>query len=198
MEAVVCALAPLTNIALALYLEPSITKYIKQLIVMGGAIFESGNVTPAAEANIYNDPIAADKVLTADWPLTLIGLDVTQQALVTGVMLEKIISDGGAVGSFIGQISHVYRRFYCEIVGLEGFAAHDPLAFTYVTNPELFSCIQGPVRVVTDGIARGATIMAQPRHLTEINPWWNCPFINVATKIDVVKFQELLVKSFVN
>ena len=82
-EVVLCPVGPLTNIALALRLDPSIASEVKGVTVMGGSIDDGGNVTPHAEANIWQDPHAAEEVFAADWPITLVGLDVTHQVVCT-------------------------------------------------------------------------------------------------------------------
>lgn len=117
-----------------------------------------GNVTPYAEANIYDDPHAADKVFTASWPVTIIGLDVTEQSFFSKVYLDKLRDDAGEVGQFIWDISRFYLKFYTEKVGLEGCHVHDPSAIAYVIDPSLFTFREGPVRVVTEGPAVGLTM----------------------------------------
>lgn len=160
-EITLVAIGPLTNLALALQADPTIVDLVKEVVIMGGAFGENdhrGNVTPFAEANIHDDPHAADIVLTASWPVVVIGLDVTEQSFFTREYLDQLRDDAGEVGQFIWDISRYYLKFYIEKVGLEGCHVHDPSAIAYVINPALFTLREGPIRVVTDGVAEGMTI----------------------------------------
>lgn len=160
-EITLVAVGPLTNLALALEAAPEIASLVKEVVVMGGAFGENGhrgNVTPYAEANIHDDPHAADKVFTAAWPVVIIGLDVTEESFFSKDYLDRLRDDAGEVGQFIWDISRYYLEFYSEKVGLEGCHVHDPSAIAYVIDPTLFTLREGPVRVVTDGPAEGLTI----------------------------------------
>ncbi|QYJ86197.1 nucleoside hydrolase [Shewanella mesophila] len=160
-EITLVAVGPLTNLALALEAEPEIVSLVKEVVVMGGAFGVNdhrGNVTPYAEANIHDDPHAADKVFTASWPVVVIGLDVTEESFFTREYLDRLRDDAGEVGQFIWDISRYYLKFYSEKVGLEGCHVHDPSAIAYVIDPTLFTLREGPIRVVTDGPAEGHTI----------------------------------------
>ena len=92
----ICALAPLTNIALAMAKEPAITKRIREIVLMGGARSEGGNVTPAAEFNIYVDPEAAHRVIRSGVPIVMIPLDCTHKALTSKARLNRLRAAGGA------------------------------------------------------------------------------------------------------
>lgn len=160
-EIILVAVGPLTNLALALEADPEIVHLVKEVVVMGGAFGENdhrGNVTPYAEANIHDDPHAADKVFTASWPVVIIGLDVTEESFFTGQYLDQLRDDAGEVGQFIWDVSRYYLKFYSEKVGMDGCHVHDPSAIAYVIDPTLFNLRCGAVRVVTDGPAEGMTI----------------------------------------
>ncbi|WP_043597077.1 nucleoside hydrolase [Aeromonas diversa] len=160
-EITLVAIGPLTNLALALEHAPEITGLVRQVVVMGGAFGVNGhrgNVTPYAEANIHDDPEAADRVFTADWPLVIIGLDVTQQSVFSGAYLDALRDDAGEPGRFIWDVSRFYLRFYSSRIGMDGCHVHDPSAIAYVIEPGLFTLREGPVRVVTQGPAIGHTL----------------------------------------
>lgn len=160
-EITLVAIGPLTNLALALQAEPEIVNLVKEVVIMGGAFGVNdhrGNVTPYAEANIHDDPHAADIVFSASWPVVIIGLDVTEQSFFTGDYLEQLRDDAGELGQFIWDVSRFYLKFYREKVGLDACHVHDPSAIAYVIKPELFTLREGPVRVVTEGPAEGMTV----------------------------------------
>ena len=110
-EIVLAPVGPLTNIARLLEHDPEITRYVKKLVIMGGAVFCPGNVTPVAEANIWNDPHAADRVFAADWPIELIGLDITQNIKCTPDDFQRLAEAAPDIGGFIHQISKFYINF---------------------------------------------------------------------------------------
>ena len=129
---------------------------------MGGAFGygpRRGNVSPVAEANVANDPHAADEVLRASWPVTMVGLDVTSRCILPAAMAADLAQRGGADARFLWDISRAYEQLYREHDGLEGGCIHDVAAAIRMVEPALFRTISGPVRVVTDGIAAGQTIL---------------------------------------
>lgn len=155
------AVGRMTNLALALREAPDIAELVRDVVVMGGAFGRNGhfgNVTPVAEANIYGDPVAADIVFGATWPVTIIGLDVTKEVLMSAAEVESL-AETGEDGRFVREISRFYQRFYAERDGIDGFFVHDSSAVTYVLHPEYFSTERGQIRVVTEGIAIGQTII---------------------------------------
>lgn len=156
------AVGPLTNLALALQLDPDLPRHVRQVVVMGGAFGlrgHGGNVTPVAEANIFSDPHAADRVFTTDWPVTLVGLDVTHQVLMHTDYLDALGRDGGAEGRFIRNITRCYEDFYNTRTG-GGIFSHDASAVACALDPSAFVVRKGVVRVVTEGLAVGQTIQS--------------------------------------
>jgi purine nucleosidase len=159
-ELTLVAVGPLTNLALALEWDPELPRFIQNVVVMGGAfgtLGHGGNVTPFAEANIYSDPHAADVVLGADWPVTVVGLDVTHQVLMSTRYLDALGNDGGEEGRFIRQMTHCYEAFYNARTG-GGIYSHDASAVACALDPAAFDLRPGPVRVVTAGEAIGQTL----------------------------------------
>jgi inosine-uridine nucleoside N-ribohydrolase len=177
-------IGPLTNIALALALEPRIVENVAEVVIMGGAATVNGNVNPAAEANIYMDPHAADLVFRADWPLTMVGLDVTMKVIMSDQYLAAFSSGGSTAGEFIYSISRSYLEFHHRAYNIRGAHTHDPSAIAYVIDPTLFEIRSGPVRVVTEGIATGQTLMDQRGQWAEPHAWTDIPATNVCLDVD--------------
>ena len=134
-----CPLGPLTNIATARQKAPDIAARIGQIVLMGGAYFEVGNITPAAEFNIYVDPEAADIVFKSGVPLVVMPLDVTHQALVTSARNDAFRALGTPVGLAVAQMTDFFERFDKEKYGSLGAPLHDPCVTAYLIDPELFT-----------------------------------------------------------
>ncbi|MGX5839983.1 nucleoside hydrolase [Mesorhizobium sp. ArgA1] len=133
-----CALGPLTNVALALIREPKIAPRIKEIVLMGGGFFEGGNVTPTAEFNIYVDPQAADLVFKSGIPIVMMPLDVTHKALTTAKRTQAIRKLGTRVGTATAEMLEFFERFDEEKYGTDGGPLHDPCVIAYLLKPELF------------------------------------------------------------
>jgi purine nucleosidase len=134
-----CPLGPLTNIATALDRAPDIAPRIKEIVLMGGAYFEVGNITPAAEFNIYVDPEAAKQVFGCGAPITVMPLDVTHKALVTKNRNDAFRALGTPAGIAVAEMTDFFERFDKEKYGSEGAPLHDPCVTAYLIKPELFS-----------------------------------------------------------
>ncbi|MFV1495933.1 nucleoside hydrolase [Phaeobacter sp. JH20_02] len=134
-----CPLGPLTNIATAFQKAPDIVARVQEIVLMGGAYFEVGNITPAAEFNIYVDPEAAAVVLSSGVPVTMMPLDVTHKALATRPRIEAIRALATKVGDFTADMLDFFERFDVEKYGSEGGPLHDPCVIAYLIRPELFS-----------------------------------------------------------
>jgi inosine-uridine nucleoside N-ribohydrolase len=163
-EITLVAVGPLGNLARALQLAPELPTLVREVVLMGGAVLESGNVSPVAEANIWNDPHAADAVFTAGWPLTMVGLDVTHQVILPLSLFRQIAEHQQHVAT--DTLCHAvtfYSGFYsahdASVGRIGGCYGHDVLAFVVLTNPELFTLQTGRVRVAVDGLAQGQTMM---------------------------------------
>ncbi|WP_309082547.1 nucleoside hydrolase [Chelativorans sp.] len=133
-----CTLGPLTNIALALVRQPEIAPRIKQIVMMGGGFFEGGNITPAAEFNIYVDPHAADVVFRSQVPIVVMPLDVTHKALTSASRIAAIRELGSPVGIATAEMLEFFERFDEEKYGSDGGPLHDPCVIAYLLKPELF------------------------------------------------------------
>ena len=133
-----CTLGPLTNVATALERAPDIAPKIKQIVMMGGAYFEVGNITPTAEFNIYVDPEAAKIVFGAGIPLVVMPLDVTHKTLVTKERNDAFRALPGKVGIAVAEMTDFFERFDKEKYGSNGAPLHDPTVIGYLLNPDLF------------------------------------------------------------
>ncbi len=133
-----CTLGPLTNIAMAIVKEPRIAERVAELVMMGGAYFEVGNITPAAEFNIYVDPDAADIVFKSGIKLTVLPLDVTHQMQSTPARLNAIKAIGNKSGQAAYDMLTFSEGFDLKKYGWEGAPLHDPTVIAYLIDPTIF------------------------------------------------------------
>ena len=134
-----CPLGPLTNIATAFLKAPDIIGRIQEIVLMGGAYFEVGNITPAAEFNIYVDPEAAAIVFKSGVPLVVLPLDVTHKALTTAARIAAFRAMGTRVGTMVAEWTDFFERFDVQKYGSQGAPLHDPCVIAYLLRPEVFS-----------------------------------------------------------
>ena len=163
-EITLCTLGPLTNIGLAFQREPRIKTLIKEIIMMGGGFFEGGNITPAAEFNIYVDPEAAAEVLVSGIPITMLPLDVTHKALTSRSRIESFRKIGNKAGIATAEMLDFFERFDVEKYGSEGGPLHDPNVIAYLLRPEFYEGKYVNVEIeVGSDLTRGMTVV----------DWWN-------------------------
>ncbi len=149
---------PLTNIATALQKAPDILPKIKEIVLMGGALREGGNITPSAEFNIYVDPHAAQIVFDSGARSVVFGLDVTHQVLSSAAVLQRIKDIGNPVALAAHSLLTYYGRFDADKYGTNGAPLHDPCTMAYILKPELFTLKPCNIRVEADSdICRGHT-----------------------------------------
>ncbi len=186
-EVTLVPVGPLTNLGLALRLDPGIAGLVKEVVIMGGAVSCPGNMTPVAEANIYHDPHAADLVMAAGWPLTLVGLDVTHKTVITPQLQQEIFRAENPAVRLIEKILPCYQKFFNDMYGLEGsIYTHDPSAVAYVIRPELFKTQSVPLFVETEGRCVGQTV-ADWKH-----QWEERPQVKVCLEVDSQGVLELI------
>jgi purine nucleosidase len=180
----ICATGPLTNLALALLLDPDLPNFISAITIMGGAAFCPGNTTPLAEFNFAVDPHAAAIVFDSSIPITMLGLDVTRQATVTDDMIRQVQAIDTAVAR---EAAHLLINY-----GSKDPCLHDPAAIAWMLAPEIFETVQAHVSICTDsGPAAGQVVAAvSERHLAGREP--NC---TVVTGVDAVKFRRMFVSA---
>lgn len=193
-EVTLVAVGPLTNLALALKAEPEVATLLKAVVIMGGAFGvagKPGNVTPVAEANIWNDPEAADLVFTAPWALTAVSLDVTTQVVMSPAYMDALEASAGPAGAFLNAISKPYAAFYGDRDGITGCCVHDAAAVAFVIDPSLFQLRRGSVRVVTDGVALGQTCQKVEGELFGPSAWDDQPIQAVTVAVDGARLLAL-------
>ena len=177
---------PLTNIALTFLKEPGIKNKVKEIVLMGGGVFDS-NITPAAEFNIYVDPEAAKIVFDSGLPVTMIGLDVTNKSLMTFPIIQDMISWNGPASRIVGPLMDFFARANRDNFGIDGAPVHDALAVARVIDPDVVETENLHVDVETvSELTRGQTV-ADVYRVTGNKP--NC---HVALKVSVERFLELL------
>ncbi|MEM7258806.1 MAG: nucleoside hydrolase [Pseudomonadota bacterium] len=181
------ATGPLTNVAVAFAMAPDIVPRLQELVIMGGAGFEPGNITPAAEFNVYVDPQAARAVFDSGAKLTMFGLDITHQMLITPPRLKAIAQRGGRVCTVVADLLDFFNRYDISKYGWEGAPLHDPCTIAYLIEPAIFDLKPMHVEVDThDGPSLGRTV----------TDWWGVTDeprnAVVATHGDADRFFELI------
>ncbi|XP_009374743.1 uridine nucleosidase 1 isoform X1 [Pyrus x bretschneideri] len=185
-EVSILALGPLTNLALAVKRDSSFAKKVKRLVVLGGSFFALGNVNPAAEANIYGDPEAADVVFTSGANITVVGINITTQVKFTDDDLLQLRQSKGKHTQLICDTCKFYRDWHVKSDGVYGIFLHDPVSFVALVRPDLFTYKKGVVRVETQGICTGHTLMDQGlKKWNTSNPWTGYSPVEVAWTVNV-------------
>jgi purine nucleosidase len=156
----VLAVGPLTNLAIALGLEPELPRLVRRLVVMGGAVRAAGNVSSHAEANISNDPEAAEAVFAAGFDMDLVALDITMGTVATPEWLAELKGVPGERAERTSAFLDFYADFYAGLFGVRQCAMHDPLAAAVLVDPHLVTgSYETPVRVeLAGGLTRGMTV----------------------------------------
>jgi inosine-uridine nucleoside N-ribohydrolase len=191
--ATILAVGPLTNLALALRLRPDLDTLVDQVVVMGGNALGPGNATPAAEANIMNDPEAADVVFGARWPIVMVGLDVTHQVIMSGAAIDVVTAGDTATARLLARAIPLYRSFLERASRIDGIYLHDPAAVAYLLDPTLFRTEGWPVRVETQGFSRGKT-WPSVGDTDDAAPaaWQGRPLVNVCVGVDAPRVLDLI------
>lgn len=189
-EVTIVALAPLTNVAKAFLRDPELPSLVHELIIMGGTVSGPGNVTPAAEFNIFSDPQSARAVFRSPAPKTLVPLDVTSQLVWSYDLLQELPDDTTRVGRFLHQIVPPLFRTHRQVLGQEGIHLHDAVALLCATDRGLFETHPMAGDVETHGqLAQGATIFDR-RPITSQRP-----NIDVATTLDLPAAHDCILRA---
>lgn len=176
-------LGPLTNFAQLILKNSSVIRRIRNIILMGGAVYAPGNVTKFAEFNIYSDPDAAKIVLNSGIPITMVGLDVTHKTLLTENDL-KDLDISNPILNFIKKISSYYIKFHKEHRNMKGCFLHDPLAIAVAVDRNIVKTEKLPIDVVTEGKKVGQTFIKRGMK----------PNVDVCIEVDNEKFMRLFRK----
>ncbi|KMZ68689.1 Uridine nucleosidase 1 [Zostera marina] len=191
----ILALGPLTNLALAIKRDSSFASKVKKIVILGGAFFSSGNINPAAEANVYGDPEAADIVFTCGADIIVVGINITTQVQLLDSQLQLLRSSKGKHAQFISDSCRFYRDWHVQSDGVYGIFLHDPVSFMALVRPDLFTFKKGVVRVETQGICTGHTIMDQGLKIwNSSHPWIGYSPISVAWTVDVPAVIEFIME----
>ncbi len=182
-----CALGPLTNLAMAFVKAPDIVARVAAIVLMGGGLFEGGNTTPAAEFNIYVDPEAADVVFHSGIPITQVPLDVTHMMLANSERVESFRRLGNRTGVATAEMLEFFERFDEQKYGWNGAPLHDPCVIAWLLQPDLFHGRHVNVAIETQSeLTRGMTVV----------DWWGVTGrarnVNYLRSGDVDGFFELL------
>ncbi len=186
------ALGPLTNLANAFEKFPTLPSLLKSVTIMGGAILINGNATAAAEFNILTDPHAADTVLSSGAPITLVGLDVTHEIVLRKEFFDRLAQSKKPYAKTLANSYVKYREFYHEHVIKNGVFNHDPTAILYLHDPSIFETIEGPTRVITDGISIGHTLMDRRNFSEREDGWSKIKPIKAAVKVNSTSILQLM------
>lgn len=177
---------PLTNIAMAVRREPRLVDRVRDVVLMGGGV-RGGNWTAAAEFNILVDPEAAHIVFGAGWPVTMVGLDVTHQALATEAVVERFRALDSAPGRFAVELLDFFAASYRDAQGFDSPPVHDPVAVAAVIDPSILTLVRAPLSVELHGEHTLGMTVADLRTPAPAS----CP-TSVATGIDVERFWDVV------
>lgn len=192
-ELTIVATSPLTNLAKAFTKAPESIKKVGKIVIMGGALTVTGNVTPYAEANIIEDPNAAKTIFESGLPIVMVGLDVTMRTLITLNETKALRKLNTKNSELIADMIDFYFRSYEDFLsGVYGCPLHDPLAVGIALHPELASTLAIDLTVETSGASKGRTIGLMDK-LNE-----GSPSTEVCVQVDESKFIELFMESLNN
>jgi len=200
-EITLMPIGPLTNIAMAYLLEPKISQLVKDVVIMGGAVYCPGNITPTGEANFFHDPHAAQIVISAGWNIFLAGLDVCAYGNVPQTLLDKVCSADTPLAPFIKGSVPFFQAFLTRFGLHDCVNFPDTLAAAYILEPKLFTLKKISLFVETEGSCLGQTIpVPYGRWFEDLND--DTPYkadhyiapVNVMLKVETAGFLRLIEK----
>lgn len=178
---------PFTNLALAVQQQPRVVESVREVVVMGGTVQLPGNVTSVAEFNVAADPEAAAIVFDQTWPVTMVGLDVTNKVVLRADEVRQLENES----SIEAVLTREVTRYLFEHRAMASMALHDPLAVGVALDPSLVTLVNGPVHVETRGdYTRGQTVF-------DLRPWVVQPasHTQVALEVDAERFRQLFFRT---
>jgi inosine-uridine nucleoside N-ribohydrolase len=190
-EVTILTLGPLSNVYRAFQRDPELAGVVGRIVIMGGSVNCIGNVTPAAEFNMFFDPLAAQAVLRSPTTKTVIPLDVTRKTPLTLSLLEQLPSELTRAGAMLHKLVPFTFRYFHQKHGLESIFLHDVIALAAVVHPEFFQTVEMPGDVETRGeVTMGATIFDRRphRHATHANT-------EVAIDVDAGAVRDYIVRA---
>ncbi|HEY0757296.1 MAG TPA: nucleoside hydrolase [Ktedonobacteraceae bacterium] len=188
-EITLVAIGPLSNLALAVRREPRLVQAVREVVIMGGALRVPGNITPAAEFNIFADPHAAHVVLHAGWPIRLVTLDTTTRTLLARSRVAQLATNGHAVTTLIRQLVDYYCDIFGGAQGLTSLQMHDPLCLAAAFRPDLLTWEEAYVDVeLSSTLTLGETVgfFARPGR-----PLAQTPNVQASVDVDSESFLQL-------
>ncbi|MBD9627089.1 nucleoside hydrolase [Ensifer sp. ENS06] len=199
-EVTFIALGPLTNLALALMLDPTLPTYLPRVVWMGGAVYEPGNVTPVGEADACHDPEGAQMVLEqASWEVMVVSLDVTDSTLFRAVDLERLNRSSSPAARYLQRIVPFYMDFYSPLLGERACAMHSALTVGLVARPELIRGVEKlPISIELNGyLTRGMTVADRRpgRKVSANRAWMVAPEATLVRDVNRSAFVELFLES---
>lgn len=199
-EVTLLLIGPLTNAAMAYLMEPAIVDHVREVVIMGGAVRCPGNITPAAEANFFHDPHAAQIVLHAGWPITLAPLDVCAHGMIPQAVLDQICTSDKALSPYIAGGLPFFQTFL-EQFGIFGEVDFpDALAAAYLLDPDMFTVERTRVFVETEGSCQSQTVEVTRRQWyqdvsseREFSADRSTGLMDVMFAVDTNKFNDLII-----
>ncbi len=181
------AVGALTNLAMAVRKEPSLAERVEQVVLMGGG-YHAGNRTPVAEFNVWVDPESAHVVFNERWPLLMVGLDLTHQALATTAVMDRIAALSTRPAAFVGDLLRFFAETYREGQGFDAPPVHDPCAVAYLIDPAVMTTRRTPLDVELAGTLTAGMTVADLRQ-----PAPDGCTTSVAVDLDRTRFWDLVV-----
>lgn len=194
-ELTLVAVGPLTNVALALMLEPRLPELVRDVVVMGGAVGVPGNASELGEANVWHDPEAAALVVDAGWDVLFVGLEITMRTVLPKTALDRIAGTDHPIGRLAWQIMQFYLDVYEDVLGERSCVLHDPLAMALALDPQLATYRTVAAHVETgSGRTRGA-LVGDLRGYTPAPPAAGPGTIRIVDTLDVETFHERFLRA---
>lgn len=195
-ELTVVAVGPLTNIALALMLEPELPAIVKRLVIMGGAVGVPGNASELGEANVWHDPEAAQLVIDTAWDAVFVGLEITMQSPLSPTALTRIADSTHPTARLAWRIMQFYLGVYEPVLGFRTCVLHDPLAMALALDPELATYRTVSAFVETGAGRTRGTLVGELRRVKEVPLDPAAPgVIRIVSSLDVAEFHERFLRA---